>query len=460
MRKVSTDVKAGIWYTVGNFVNRGIAFISTPVFARMLTKEEYGGFSNFTAWVDMLVVITSLDLYASINRAYQEYEDDFDTYMSTISWTGITFTAFCYLIVWAFRDWAIDLLGMEFSYINMMFLYLLFSPATQLFLTWQRIRGRYRSAIFVSVGNALFSLGLSVVMVLACQNRLWGRIMGYVFPVVMVNVVLYGFFLTKGKVFVREKARYALMIAIPLIPHTLSGTILAKSDQFMIKHYCGDADLAVYSFAYQCSLVVSILSTSINQAYVPWLYRKIKEGYLEGIKQQVRRLFALFLVLILGVLLIAPEMVYILGGEKYRDAVQIMPIVMCGYCFRFLYTCYVNIELYCMKSFTVSVATVIAAATNVILNFWWIPRYGYEAAAVTTSIGFAVLYGLHYGAVKRTQYREIYDHKRLLLSMCFFLPAAVGVLYLYLTPAVRYFIIVIYITVVGCMACKFFLGEK
>ncbi len=460
MRKVSTDVKAGIWYTVGNFVNRGIAFVSTPIFTRLLSIEEYGGFSNFTAWAEMLVVITSLDLYASINRAYQEYEEDFDAYMSTISWTGITFTSLCYLIVWIFRDWAAALFGMEFTYINMLFLYLLFSPATQLFLTWQRIKGRYQSAIFVSVGNALFSLALSVTMVLMCQNRVWGRIMGYVLPVVMINAVLYGFFLAKGRVFVKEKARYALMIAIPLIPHTLSGTILAKSDQFMIKHYCGDADLAVYSFAYQCSLVVSILSTSINQAYVPWLYRKMKEGRLEGIKRQGRQLFVLFLVLILGVMLMAPEMVYILGGKKYREAVYIIPIVMSGYCFRFLYTYYVNIELYCMKSFTVSMATVAAALINVALNFWWVPHYGYEAAAVTTSIGFAVLYGLHYGAVRRTQYCGIYDHKRLFLYMCFFLLVVLGAEYLYLVPVVRYFVVTIYMAVVCWMIWNFFLKNK
>lgn len=285
MKVMSNDVKAGIWYTVGNFVNRGIAFASTPIFTRMLSKEDYGAFSNFTAWATIMVAITSLDMYTSISRAYQDYEEDFDTYMSTISWISITFSALCYIVLWIFKSWAINLFGMDFLYINMMFLYLIFSPAAQLFMSWQRIRGKYKTAIFVSVGSALLSLILSVVMVLNCQNKLWGRILGYVLPVIMVNAVLYGFFLAKGRKFVREKAKYALAIAVPLIPHSLSGNILAKSDQFMIKRYCGNADLALYSFAYDCSLVVSILSTSVNQAYVPWLYRKIKEDHLKEIDQ-------------------------------------------------------------------------------------------------------------------------------------------------------------------------------
>ena len=112
--KISNDVKAGVWYTAGNFVSRGIAFLSTPVFTRLLSKEDYGEFSNFTAWATLIVVITSLDMYASINRAYQDYEDDFDTYMSTISWVSITFSALCYLTVWILRDWAVNVFGMNF----------------------------------------------------------------------------------------------------------------------------------------------------------------------------------------------------------------------------------------------------------------------------------------------------------------------------------------------------------
>lgn len=159
-------------------------------------------------------------------------------------------------------------------------------------------------------------------------------------------------------------------------------------------------------------------------------------------------------------MLMAPEMVYVLGGKKYREAVYIIPIVMSGYCFRFLYTYYVNIELYCMKSFTVSMATVAAALINVALNFLWVPHYGYEAAAVTTSIGFAVLYGLHYAAVRRTQYCGIYDHKRLFFYMCFFLMAILGAEYLYLVPIVRYFVVAIYMAVVCWVIWKFFLKNK
>ena len=58
-RSSGVVLKAGIWYTVSNFVFRGMAFITTPVFTRLLTKGEYGDFSNFASWMSILVIITS-----------------------------------------------------------------------------------------------------------------------------------------------------------------------------------------------------------------------------------------------------------------------------------------------------------------------------------------------------------------------------------------------------------------
>lgn len=458
--KISSDVKAGVWYTVGNFINRGIAFLSTPIFTRLLTKEDYGEFSNFTAWAEMLMVITSLDMYASINRAYQDYEENFDIYMSTISWLSISFSALCYLTVWLFNGWAVELFDMSLSYINMLFIYLIFAPASQLFLTWQRIRGRYKTAIFVSIGSALLSLGLSLLMVLTFQNKLWGRLVGYVLPVVMINAVLYGFFLSRGKCFIREKAKYALALAVPLIPHHLSGSILAKSDQFMIKRFCGNADLALYSFAYDCSLVVSILSTSINQAYVPWLYRKLREEDYSEIDRQARRLFELFLALILGVMLLGPEMVYTLGGSKYEAAIYLLPIIMIGYCFKFLYTYYANLEFYCKKTISISAATVIAAGINVGLNILWIPQYGYGAATITTTIGFVVLYALHYLVTRRTLYRSLYHHRILLMIVLVFIICSFGVVLLYDKKILRYCIIGLYFLTTGYVIHKIVIGRR
>lgn len=62
--KVSPKIvlKSGLWYTISNFAFRAVAFITTPIFARILTKAEYGEFNNISSWITILLILASCDL--------------------------------------------------------------------------------------------------------------------------------------------------------------------------------------------------------------------------------------------------------------------------------------------------------------------------------------------------------------------------------------------------------------
>ena len=37
-------LKSGVWYIFGNFLVKGIGFLTTPFFARLMTKEDVGDY--------------------------------------------------------------------------------------------------------------------------------------------------------------------------------------------------------------------------------------------------------------------------------------------------------------------------------------------------------------------------------------------------------------------------------
>ena len=113
--------------------------------------------------------------------------------------------------------------------------------------------------------------------------------------------------------------------------------------------------------------------------------------------------------------MVTPEFVLIMGGHKYCDSITLIPVIMLGCCFQFLYTFYVNVEFYCKKTFTVSVGTLVSAGANLVLNILFIPIFGYRMAAVTTVISYLVLYLIHFIATRRLPYNDLYNHKELLL---------------------------------------------
>lgn len=58
---LSFPVKASLWYTVCNVINKAIALLATPIFTRIMTEEEYGTFAVFQSWY-----LADGDLYGMI----------------------------------------------------------------------------------------------------------------------------------------------------------------------------------------------------------------------------------------------------------------------------------------------------------------------------------------------------------------------------------------------------------
>ena len=64
-KELSPPVKASLWYTICNVINKGIALLSTPIFTRVMSEEQYGQFSIFQSWVSILIIFTSLNVFLS-----------------------------------------------------------------------------------------------------------------------------------------------------------------------------------------------------------------------------------------------------------------------------------------------------------------------------------------------------------------------------------------------------------
>ena len=60
------QMKASMWFLICSFLQKGISMITTPIFTRILTTSEYGQYSVFNAWLQILTPIVCLSLYAGV----------------------------------------------------------------------------------------------------------------------------------------------------------------------------------------------------------------------------------------------------------------------------------------------------------------------------------------------------------------------------------------------------------
>ena len=453
-RNAGTVIKAGIWYTLSSFLTKGVAFITTPIFTRLLSSNDYGEYSNFVAWAGILVIVATMEMHAKVNRARYDY-DNLDGYLSSVAITGTIVTTVLWGIVQLFPDFFCRFFSMDMPYINILFITTMVSPALQLLQAKNRINYKYKTYVALSFGSVLLSTLVSLGLVLLMQNKLAGRIIGHYGTVFVIDLCVYIYIIYKGRQFKWSECKYALLICIPMIPHLLSKYILNQSDRIMIKQFCGASDTAFYSLAYNCAMIPIMLATATNVAWSPWSSEKIHEGKYETVRKASYYYILLFYCVVLGIFVLGPEVVLILGGEKYAEAVNVLPPVVMGAAFQFLYNLYVSLEQFAKKTVGMAFGTIAAALINIGLNWLLIPRYGYIAAAYTTLVGYACLLVIHFFLAKRTGYSRAYDTKFIFGSVAALFCVMLCMLWLYTKPAViRYCIAAIVLAVIGVFAYK------
>ena len=440
-------LKSGIWYTIANFMARGVAFITTPIFTRLMAKADVGNYSNFASWLAILTSVITLDLYTSVTLAKFEFKEKINEYISSVLMLGSIVTAACFLFSLPFKGFISERLNLNDLEFYLLFLVPLVSPSLHMLQIKNRLEYKYKLSVSLSLGSTILAAFFGVLCVHFFQNKLTGRLVGNYTPLIILYVILYGYFLSKSHHISTEYWKYGLKISLPLIVHVLSGHLLSSSDRIMITSMCGSEYNALYTVAYTCSMVVSILWTSMNMAWSPWAFEQMDNANYKALKKASRPYLLFFGFVVFCFLLIAPDLLYIMGGKGYASAVWVIPPVMVAFVFQFVYSLYVNIETFNKKQKYIALGTSIAAVLNIVLNYLFIPVYGYVAAAYTTLVGYAVLFLIHFLLVSRMGMGHWYDTRFNIAFVLGFLILMIGVQFLYLNNMIRYIIIAVLLAV-------------
>ncbi len=440
--------KASFWALFSGVVQRAASVIATPVFTRILTTEEYAQYSLYQSWQNILQIFVCLNVFNyAAYTAMVKFEDDKDGFI-TAAQTLVTLLTLAGIGVYCFvRLFAGDILGFPLPIVVLMFFEILFLSACNLWQQRRRYEYQYRGMTVVSVIIGVMGPLLGVAAVYGADDPGYGRIYGSAAAHIAVGLPLYVWNIVRSRTFVRRKYwRYILAFCLPLIPHFLSIQILSKSDRIMIDRMCSTSDVAVYSLAYNLSMLMLIVSDALLAAYTPYTYQCMKEKRPEPIRKRTSQLlFAVALCNILFILF-APEAVALFATEEYLEAIYVIPAVSASVYFMFLFNLFANIEYYYSETKYVAAASVIAAAVNVGLNFIFIQRYGYIAAAYTTLISYVIYSVSHYLFMRKVtkKYNKgqpFYDGKSLLAISVIFVAATLCVIPLYQFMVIRYSLI-------------------
>ena len=391
-------IKSAFIYMIGSFLSAGLAFLTTPIFTRILSVSEYGMVAIFITWVNIFIIIGGLETESTIPIANIKYNKiEFNSYLSSILLlSSLSFILFS-LIIFIFSNAIVSMLGLSMLLLVILIFQSFFAYVQQFYNSYLIQTKKPLKSIILVASFSILSTLLSIAFVIFFRDDKYiGQILGKAIIVVIYGIVVYFIIIKKSKPKINlQYWKFCLTLSIPIIFHLLSATMLSQADRIMLQMYNGFSEAGIYSFAYIIATILAILWQATNKAWVPWYFEQTKNNNTSTINEFAREYVLLFSLATISLMLLVPEITMILGPNSYSGGEKITLIVMLGIYFNFLYSFFSNFEFYKEKTKWIAIGTIGAAIINILINLLLIPTMGIIGAAIATLISYIMLFVFH-----------------------------------------------------------------
>lgn len=450
-RGMSVQVKASMAFMIVNFMQKGISFLTAPIFTRLLTTEEYGVITIYLSWVDVIGIFAMFGLYNNVYcRGILEFKEDKKNFTFSLLSLANVITLAVFAIVWITNKYVFHFLNVPDILILFMFFSFLFEPAFEFWKTDQRFAYKYKMLCFFMILVMVFAPALSVAGIfLFPANKVAARIIGANVVTLVLGMGCYISELCKSD---RKPKiaywKYAVLYNLPLIPYFLSSYVLSSSDRLMIGYFCGEDKAGIYGIAYTMSAVVNIVWNSINATLVPTIYQRCDDGRRSTLSRLIVPIIAGYGGVCTLIMLLSPEIIRFLAPSSYGEGMYIIPVIVGGVFYMSIFSIFSNIIYYEKKPKYVMGAGVAAAVANFILNLIFIPLCGYFAAGYTTLASYLLQVVWSYIAVKKVTGESVYDMKKLGVIGLIVLIMSIGSPLLYSYTWIRWGLLIVILAVI------------
>ncbi len=425
VNEMTPAAKASFWFVVSNIVLKGISFITTPIFTRLLDVSDYGVSNLFITWEGIISIFATLSLSGGVyNVAMTKYEKDVDAVTSSLigltALTSIFVYTCCIIINLLFPN----LFELNTGYLIFMWIQTFFNATTAFWLMRKRFTFDYKKVIAYTFSNAILSPVVAIIAVyFSTENKAYAKVIGSGLWPIFIGTIIMIMLVFKGKkLYHKEYWKFALKFNIPLLPHYLANGTVGSIGKLMLNYFFNTAYVGLYGIAGSITGVMSIVTGSINNALIPHTLQSIKNGTIKELNKSIKRYLILIAIVCSGILLFSREAILIIATPEYMDAIWfVSPLVLVTF-IAFLSGIIGNIVFYYEETKFMSFATMVTAVSNVVLNFLGIKLFGPYAVGYVSLITGLIRFSMYYSTAKKFEknLKEIVSLK-FIFTLFFFL---------------------------------------
>ena len=389
-------------------------------------------------------------MYSNVfNNGLLKYRDDRARFLSSLQGLTTTITLFLIGVILLLNKQISKWIGLPTYIIIMIMIEIMMMSGYEFWAASERFDYKFRNIIKVTLLVAVLNPIIGLIFVSFSEEKGYARIISVLLVQIMVYGILYFRNIFKNRTFYKRNYwKYALILAIPLVPHYLSQILLNQMDRIMISNICGIDKAGIYSVAYSAAMILQIVGKAIQSSFTPWIYKKIEANDVPVIKPIVNALILIVGALNFALICFAPEAILILGGVKYQEAIYVIPPVVCSCYLIFVYSMFCTIEFYFEKAKAMTMVSVIGALLNYITNAIFIRQFGYYAAGYTTLFCYICFTLSHYFVMKKAltdngHNKNLFDMKFISIFTIVYVGGTIVMVFVYEYITLRYSIILL-----------------
>lgn len=388
--------RASIYYIVANIIGQGIVLLSSAVFTRMMSQNDFGLASTYSTWVLVINTFICLNLFITVRNAYIDFRDDYDNFVSSVLLLSVLVGIVVTLVILGVSY----ILGKGFGFEEVL-LACVQSIALNIvnyMMAVQSMKNEYKQRAVMMIAPNWTHIILSIVLMLVFSQNLYmakiaGNAIGLLIFGIISSIIL---FKNASPRIIPQYWKYSLKISTPSIFNTLSDLILMQSDRLMLTAMVGAEETAEYSVVYNVSSIIVAVYQAINGAWTPWFYKKAaQKDKSDTIKIQSYYLLG-FTIFTFGMMTISPELIKLISPHNYWAGIRYAGAIIIASYLIFLFAFFSTYLLYRKETGKIARNTLISALLNLVLNYFWITRYKAVGAVMATVVSYFVLFILHY----------------------------------------------------------------
>jgi len=384
--------------TLAYFLARGgpaiVNFAAIAAYTRLLEPEEYGIYALTVSGAALLNTVFFYWIRAGMSRFFHPHADMPQRLFSTLARSFlkmmlVTFGVAGLVNVFELAEYRFVALGLLLVWAFAAFELSLEIARSRFNARAYGLLGMLRSALTVLLGVGLIYSGLGG------EAPLIGMILG-----MSVVVAVTGF---GERAHVRwsssdpELGREIFRYAGPLTAIAALGFVVSTSDRFILAYLMSRQAVGHYSAGYELAQYsLGTLFMVVNLAAYPRVVRALDLEGVDAAREQLTKNLGVLLLVglpgLVGLVICAPNIAHVMLGQEFSPSASIIiPWLALAAFVGGLKTNYTDLSFHLSKSTTTHLLiTALSAATNVILNFLWIPTQGIAGAAYATLASLAV----------------------------------------------------------------------